>query len=73
MQFGENPFVSFEVTMTEKERHQQLTKLEQEIKSLQHAISIKDPALRGSTTAKLNVSLFFAFYGILFLKILISY
>jgi CRISPR/Cas system-associated exonuclease Cas4 (RecB family) len=45
MQFGENPFTSFEVTMTETERQHQLQKLEQEIKSLQHAISMQDPAL----------------------------
>jgi len=45
MQFGENPFVSFEVTMTETERQQQLLKLEQETNSLQQAISMKDPKL----------------------------
>jgi hypothetical protein len=45
MQFGNNPFVSFEVIMTEKERQDQLNKLEQEICSLQHAISMKDPGL----------------------------
>jgi CRISPR/Cas system-associated exonuclease Cas4 (RecB family) len=45
MQFGTNPFVSFEIAMTEKERQDQLDKLEQEIKSLQLAISMKDPGL----------------------------
>ena len=45
LQFGTNPFVSFEISMTEKERQDQLSKLEQEIKTLQLAITTKDPKL----------------------------
>lgn len=45
LQFGTNPFVSFEITMTEKERENQLCKLKEEIESLQAAISMKDPGL----------------------------
>lgn len=45
LQFGTNPFVSFEITMTDKERKNQLEKLKQEIKSLHLAVSTKDPAL----------------------------
>ena len=45
LQFGVNPFVGFEITMTEKERKNQLEKLEKEIKSLQLAMNMKDPGL----------------------------
>jgi hypothetical protein len=45
LQFGDDPFVSFEVTMTEKERIDQLGKLQKEIGSLKAAISMKDPSL----------------------------
>ncbi len=45
LQFGNNPFVSFEVSMTPDERKKQLSKLKREIKLLQAAINKKDPAL----------------------------
>lgn len=45
LQFGSNPFVSFEISMTQTEKNNQLSKLKKEIESLQSAISMKDPGL----------------------------
>jgi CRISPR/Cas system-associated exonuclease Cas4 (RecB family) len=45
LQFGDNPFVSFEVIMSKEERESQRKKLLKEIRSLQLAISIKDPSI----------------------------
>ena len=44
LQYGGNPFLSFEITMTENEKVQQFTKLKEEIVSLQRAIELKDPS-----------------------------
>ncbi len=44
LKYGDNPFLSFEITMTENEKVRQLTKLKEEITSLQRAIELKDPA-----------------------------
>jgi hypothetical protein len=45
LQFGGNPFVSFEISMTEIERQNQLRKLTEEIQSLQQAVKAKDPSI----------------------------
>jgi CRISPR/Cas system-associated exonuclease Cas4 (RecB family) len=44
-QFEHNPFVSFEISMTEIERYNQLRKLSNEINSIRQAISVKDPSI----------------------------
>jgi CRISPR/Cas system-associated exonuclease Cas4 (RecB family) len=45
LQFEYNPFVSFEISMTAVERHNQLGKLSDEINLLQQAIKMKNPAI----------------------------
>jgi len=45
MNFGNNPWKIFKVTMTEQERTEQLGKLVREIRSLQVAMKAKDPSL----------------------------
>lgn len=45
MHFGDSPWKTFKVTMTEQERQIQLEKLVREITSLQNAIKVKDPSL----------------------------
>jgi hypothetical protein len=48
MHFGNDPWRQFKVIMTEQQRKQQLDKLVTEIRSLQNAITAKDPSLARS-------------------------
>lgn len=45
LQFGDNPFVSFEISMTEIQRRDQLRKLSEEIQLLKQAIILKNPSI----------------------------
>jgi hypothetical protein len=45
LQFESNPFVSFEISMTEEQRLDQLKKLTEEFNSLQQAVKLKDPSI----------------------------
>jgi CRISPR/Cas system-associated exonuclease Cas4 (RecB family) len=44
LQYGDNPFVCFEITMNQEERENQRKKLLKEIRSLQLAVIEKDPS-----------------------------
>jgi len=56
LQFGDNPFVSFEIIMNDLERENQRKKLLREIGSLQLAADMKDPSLARGVFSDKNMN-----------------